>query len=106
HTLIGADRRVLVVSADKKIVFSFDHDRNLHHVQCLASGHFLLIDSRGQVVEVDKGGNKVMSFTPAAYASGASSWSSVDLLPNGRYLICLSGTNKVVETDKNGQILW
>ena len=41
-----------------------------------------------------------------AHAQGAGYWASIEPLRNGRYLISLSGSGKVVETDNTGKILW
>ncbi|HZQ36136.1 MAG TPA: hypothetical protein VFD32_09405, partial [Dehalococcoidia bacterium] len=40
------------------------------------------------------------------HASGAGYWASIEALPNGRFLVALGTSNKVVEIDANGKIHW
>jgi outer membrane protein assembly factor BamB len=72
----------------------------------LRDGSILCIESSGRVTEYDKDHKEVRSFMPSRYAEGAVAWASVQKLADGKYLLALSGSNRVVETDATGKILW
>ena len=80
--------------------------RMIYGARKLRDGRVLFIDSSGKVTELDASGKEVRSFTPQKYAEGALSWASIEPLPRGRYLIALSGSSKVVETDAAGKVHW
>jgi hypothetical protein len=108
NTLIGTYTTLLEITPEGKTVFSHKQngDGMIYSVQKLRNGNVLYITSSGKVTELDMADKEVRSFTPAAHANGAAYWASVEALTDGRYLISLSGTGKVVETDVSGKILW
>ncbi len=107
NTFIATYSEVVEVSPAGKTLFSYKHSGGSIYCACkLRSGNALLIDSSGRVVELDAAGKQVMTFTPQAHAQGAGYWASIEPLRNGRYLISLSGSGKVVETDNTGKIFW
>jgi hypothetical protein len=48
----------------------------------------------------------VRSITPEAHGPGAGYWASVEPLPNGRFLLALGTSGKVIEIDGTGKIVW
>jgi HEAT repeat protein len=107
NTLIATYSEILEITPEGKTVFSYKHTNGMVYCACkLRTGNILFIDSAGRVGELDRTGKQVRTFTPQAHASGAAYWASIEPLPGGHYLICLSGAGKLVETDAAGKILW
>jgi hypothetical protein len=106
NTFVATYRSLHEFTPDGKEVFSHRPSGMLHGGYKQRDGHFLTVDTNGTVVELDAKGAELHRFQPEKYASGAGNWASVEVLPNGRYLIALSGTNRVIETDRMGNVLW
>jgi HEAT repeat protein len=103
NTLIASQSEVVVVSPAGDRVFTHNYG-GLHSAEVLPNGNFLLCDSAANIIELDKVGKQVMSFKPQKYSEGSGYWSGADYLGNGRYLVCMSGSSKVIETDAKGQV--
>lgn len=88
------------VTREGKKVWSHQKPHSIYCAQRLANRHVLYIHSSGNIVELDALGKEVRS-VPADNTSG---WGSVELLPNGHFLIALYNTNKVREIDENGKV--
>ncbi|MGF1580010.1 MAG: HEAT repeat domain-containing protein [Gemmataceae bacterium] len=106
NTLIACQTEVVIVTPTKEKVFSHSHTNWIYHAEQSRDGHIVYVDNKGQVTELDQEGSVVVRFRPKSYAKGAWSWSSVTKLKENRYLITYSGTNKVVESDGKGTVLW
>ena len=106
NTFIAGYHEVIEVTRAGKVVFS--HKPSTGNIYCghkLPGGNVLYITSTGHVVELNAAGKQVRSFTPND-SGGAAYWASIEPLRNGRYLIALGGSGKVIETDGTGKILW
>ncbi|MBL8796178.1 MAG: PQQ-binding-like beta-propeller repeat protein [Planctomycetia bacterium] len=88
------------VTREGKKVWSHQKPHSIYCAQLLPNRHILYIHSNGNIVELDALGKEVRS-VPAGNTSG---WGSVELLPNGHFLIALYNTNKVREIDENGKV--
>jgi hypothetical protein len=107
NTFIASRSELCEVTPGGREVFRYKSPGDVIYCACkLPNGRALFINGRGRVAELDAAGKEVLSFTPERYAHGASSWASIEPLRGGRYLICLAGTNRVVETDAAGKIHW
>jgi HEAT repeat protein len=106
NTLVATFAQLLEVSPDKQIVQSYTHPSGFRHAVRLRTGNTLFIASNGQVVELDAQFKQVRAIMPEANASGAGYWASIEPLANGRLLVALGSSNKVVEIDGNGKIVW
>jgi len=106
NTLIATFSELFEVTPDGRKVHTHTHPSGFRHALKLRDGHVLFVASNGQVVELDGGWKQVRSITPAAHATGAGYWASVEPLPGSRYLLTLGGANRVVEIDTTGKILW
>src|SRR5262249_39072476 len=107
NTLIASSNEILEVDPNGKAIFTHKHTGSNIYCACKQrDGHVLFIDGSGKVSELDEMGKVVRTFMPERHANGASYWATIEPLPNGRYLMCLSGANMVVETDANGKIHW
>jgi hypothetical protein len=106
NTLIATFTQLLEVSPDKKTVQSHMHASGFRHAIRLRNGNILYVASNGEVVELDASFKQVRAITPEAHGSGAGYWASVEPLPNGRFLVALGTSGKVVEIDGKGKIQW
>jgi HEAT repeat protein len=68
------------------------------------NGHIVYITDRGRVVEFDPRGDGREVYRFSVGDPGGPC--SVEWLPNGRYLVALSGPGKVMEVDRSGRPLW
>ncbi|HEY7310527.1 MAG TPA: HEAT repeat domain-containing protein [Gemmataceae bacterium] len=107
NTLIVTFRELYEVTRDQKKVFLHRDRMEFRHARKLPNGHILYIRSNGRLVEMDGAcRQEIRVIAPAEYADGAKYWASVEPLPNGRYLLALAGSNRVLEIDSAGKILW
>lgn len=107
NTFIATYSQILELNAAGKEVLSVRNKDDMIYCACkLRGGNIVYITSSGKVTELDAKGALVRTFTPQAHGGGAGYWASVEALPGGRYLLCLTGAGKVVETDAAGKILW
>jgi hypothetical protein len=72
----------------------------------LRNGNILFVAANGEIVELDATFKQVRSITPEAHGNGAGYWASIEPLPNGRFLVALGTSGKVVEVDAKGKIQW
>ncbi len=106
NTLIATFNQLLEVSPDKRTVQTHTNPSGFRHALRLRNGHILYIASNGQVVELDAQFKEVRTITPEMHGGGASYWASVEPLPNGRFLLALGTSGKVIEIDGTGKIQW
>lgn len=106
NTLIATFTQLLEVSPDKKIVQNHTHPAGFRQALRLRNGNILYIASNGEIVELDSQFKQLRTITPEAHANGASYWASVEPLANGRFLVALGSSRKVVEIDAAGKIVW
>ncbi len=50
--------------------------------------------------------HEIRVIQPENHSAGATYWASVEPLPNGRYLLALGGSNRVIEIDAAGKVHW
>jgi HEAT repeat protein len=76
----------------------------LYHAQKLANGNVVYISNPGIIEEIDPARDRVVRTVRLGDDFGG--WCSVEVLPNGRFLIALFTSSKVQELDASGKILW
>lgn len=107
NTLIATFRELYEVTIDQQKVFSHADRREYRHALKLPNGHVLYVTRNGLLVEMDAASkHEVRTVRPANYAAGATYWASLELLPNGRYLLALGGASRVIEMDASGKLHW
>jgi hypothetical protein len=107
NTLIVTYRELYEVAPDQSKVFRHRDRMEFRHARRLPNGHMLYLRSNGWLVEMDGACQReIRVIRPAEYADGAKYWASVEPLLNGRYLLALAGSNRVVEIDAAGTIHW
>lgn len=106
-TFIATYAEILEVDRAGVVRYSFRPDRGmLYGAVKLSPNRILFVTGGGEVCAADRTGKVLRSFKPEKYADGASYWASIEVLGPERYLLCLSGANRVVEVDGTGRILW
>jgi hypothetical protein len=106
NTFVATYHSLHEFTPDGKEVFAHKASSMLHGGYKLRDGHMLTVDTTGNIEELDAKGERVHRFAPERHASGAGAWASVEVLQNGNYLIALSGSGRVIETDRMGKIVW
>ncbi len=107
HTLIVTYKKLYEVDRDRNEVFSHTDRRDFRDAHRLANGHILYVAGDGTLVELDAlGEHQLRTLVPENYAEGAKYRARVEALPNGRFLLALGGSNRVIEIDKTGKIRW
>lgn len=103
NVFIATYTELLEVAPDGRTVFSYKkpHQR-IYSAQKLRNGHILYVTASGQVIDLDPEGKEVR----AVPAGDTSNWASVELLPNGHFLVCRCGRHEVVEIDSAGKVFW
>lgn len=107
NTLVATFRELYEVTSDQKKVRSYTHRAGFRHAVKLPNGHVLLINGNGVVIELDETWkHEIRSIRPESHSAGATFWASIEPLPNGRYLLSLGGSGRVIEIDTAGKIHW
>jgi hypothetical protein len=102
-TLIATNPEVCEVTRDGKATVLYrDTGGNIFTAQRLPSGLTLVGLYSGWLLELDRAGREVRKI-PIEKPYGLT---SVQVLPGGRYLIPYSRSNRVVELDGTGKVLW
>ncbi|OAI54696.1 hypothetical protein AYO44_14460 [Planctomycetaceae bacterium SCGC AG-212-F19] len=99
NTFIATYTELLEVTREGKSVYTIQRPSSIFGAQKLPTGNILYIHSNGHIVEVKTDGTEVRSI-PAGNTAG---WASVELLPNGHFLVALYNANVVKEIDANGK---
>jgi hypothetical protein len=106
-TFIATYAEILEVDRMGTVRYAFRPERGmLYGAAKLPGGHILFINGSGEICEADRTGAILRSFRPEKYAEGAGYWASLEVLGPDRYLLSLSGTDRVVEVNGQGKILW
>lgn len=106
-TLIGTYGEILELDRTGAVKYSFRPEKGmLYGVTRTAPDRLVFINSRGTIFEADHRGNVLREFNPEKYAEGASYWASIEVLGPNRFLLSLSGADRVVEVNGQGKILW
>jgi outer membrane protein assembly factor BamB len=103
NVFIATYTELLEVAPDGKTAWS--HKKPTVKIYCaqkLRNGHVLYVISGGLVIELDEEGKEIRSVP----AGDTSNWGSVELLPNGHFLVCRCGRHEVVEIDAAGKEVW
>jgi HEAT repeat protein len=106
HTLIATQTGLIEINAEHEEVYNHNRqvDGRITSAHKAPNGHIVYITDQGFVVEFDprEEGTVVYRFRVGEPAGPCS----VEWLPNGRYLVALSGPGKVMEVGKSGKPIW
>lgn len=97
---------VIEVTKDKKIVFQYEVDGEVHTCQRLANGNTLVgINKNATIVEVDKQNKIRKTISLKTERCGHDAIRMARKLPNGNYLVCQEGDHLVAEYNNDGKLL-
>jgi len=97
---------VCEISSDKKEVFKYEIDGEVHSCQRLKNGNTLLTDNNnGCLIEVDPQGEVVKTIVLKTTVKGHSAIRMIRQLENGNYLVCQEQDRLVVEYYTDGEIV-
>jgi HEAT repeat protein len=102
NTFIATYTELLEVTRDGEKVYSHKTTASIFCAKKLRNGNILYAHGHGQIVELGSNFKDVRSIT----LGGMSAWSSVEPLPNGRYLVSQYNKNQIVEVDEHGRTQW
>jgi HEAT repeat protein len=103
NTFIAAGNQLIEVTREKAVVSTLESTADM--VFCarkLSNGHTIYVGNNNQAVEIDGAGHELSSFK----IENSGSWASIELLPNGHFLLALFSGRKVVEISRKGEITW
>lgn len=99
NTFIATYTDLLEVTRDGKQVYSVQRPSGIFGAQKLPGGTLLYIHRSGNISEVKTDGTEVRSI----FVGNIRGWGSVEVLPNGHFLVALYNANAVKEIDANGK---
>ncbi len=105
NTFIGTYGEVLEVDPKGNVVYSYKDPNggSCYRAHRLPNGHVVFATSNSTIVELDAKGMLVRSVkTPIP----TNDWTSIDPLPGGRFLLAVRSSQKVIEIDTDGKIVW
>jgi HEAT repeat protein len=103
NTFIASYNQVTELRPDRSVAYSYQRGGYIiFGAQKLRNGNILYITSSGLIVEMDTTGKELKTLN----VGGNNNWCSVELLPNGNYLVALMLPGEVREIDSKGTIHW
>ena len=104
HTFIGTNHSLHVVTPDHKEVMTYKPADTffIHSVQRLRNGHMVCVSMDGAVREIDPTGKEIRTVPLPIRGS----WSGIEGVQGGNYLVVNSAQGKVLEMDTTGKIIW
>ena len=97
---------VTEVTKQKKVVFNFEIEGEVHTCQRLDNGNTLVgINENASLIEVDKQGNIKKTIQLKTERKGYDAIRMARQLKNGNYLVCQEGDHLVAEYKNNGRLL-
>lgn len=107
NTLIATYQEVYEVTRDHKEVFRHSDRRDFRDALRMPNGHLLYVTGDGVLIERDARCQQLLrSIEPEDHGEGAHYRARVEPLLNGRFLLTLGGSHRVVEIDAAGKIRW
>ncbi|HTU20365.1 MAG TPA: HEAT repeat domain-containing protein [Gemmataceae bacterium] len=107
NTLIATYQALYEVTREHKEVLRHTDRRDFRDALRLPNGHILYVTGDGVLVERDAACEHLTrTIQPEEHAEGAKYRARVEPLLNGRFLLTLGGSNRVVEIDGSGKIRW
>src|SRR5262249_50357285 len=105
NTLMATYNEVREVDRAGKVLFTFQSQAGQIFGACKTPKNTTLyVTSNGRIGELDRTGKEIRVI--AQNLQGTGYWSSVEALPNGRYLVALGAAHKAVEIDANGKVFF
>jgi outer membrane protein assembly factor BamB len=104
QTLVVCRNQIVQVDKDGKETLTIDRPNDVAAAAKFRDGRFAVLSTSGNVLVLDAEGKeqKAMALNAPVLAVG----SNIEALPNGRVLVPLYSSNKVIELDPDGKTAW
>lgn len=97
---------VMEITKEKKIVFNYETDGEVHTCQRLENGHTLIgINENASLIEVNRQGDIEKTIFLKTKRKGHDAIRIACQLENGNYLVCQEGDHLVAEYNKKGKLI-
>jgi outer membrane protein assembly factor BamB len=105
NTFIATQRSLMEIDPKGTVLYTHNNPSNntIARALRLPNGNVLFADYTPTLIETDAAGKVVRT---VKVPTNAGSWTGVELLPGGRFLVSLRTGKKVLELDAAGKILW
>jgi outer membrane protein assembly factor BamB len=103
NTFVASSTAVMEVTRAGKVLYTYQKPEGIFRAYKLRNGRIVYVSNRGRVVLLDAKGKEIKSVN---VPGGVQSWGDVQLLPNGRFLVCSYSGNKVQEITAAGKAVW
>jgi HEAT repeat protein len=105
NTFVATYNEVMEIRPDQSIVYRLQPGPQFYifSAQKTRKGTIVAITAQGQIIELDP---KTGKQNPPIATGSNGNWCSVELLPNGNYLVATMANNRVRELDPQGQEVW
>ncbi|PWT70244.1 MAG: hypothetical protein C5B46_09805 [Proteobacteria bacterium] len=106
NTFIASYNSVMEINANKDIVYRHNPGPQFYIFSAhkAKNGNIVAITAQGQILELDAKTGQQKNMTQALTQGN---WCSVEMMPNGNYLVASMATNSVREINRtNGQDVW
>jgi HEAT repeat protein len=105
NTFIACYYNFMMVTKDKKVLYSEPRGPNAYIFSAsrMYNGHIVLMTSMGLIEEIDPRTGKVLD---TLQVQNQGNWCGAERLRNGRFLVALMNTGKVMEVDKANKEHW
>jgi HEAT repeat protein len=106
NTFIATQSSVIEINGSQDEVYNYNRsdDGRIMSAQKARNGHIVYMTDQGRVIEFDPRGDGIVVYSFSVGNPGRMC--GVEWLPNGRYLVALSGPGKVMEVDRSGKADW
>lgn len=104
HIFMAAYRQLLEVDKQGKVHFSFNYRQggSIRSARKLPNGEIVLLTSQNQITVLNARGAKIRNFRVGL----ASTYCTIDILPNGNILVPEYSNGRVTEYTKDGKRVW
>ena len=106
NTFIASYNMVMEIKPDKSEVYRYTPGPQFYIFSAdkARNGDIVAITAQGQIIQMD---SKTGQQKHSVQTQTLGNWCSVEMMPNGNYLVASMSTNSVKEVDrKNGQEVW
>lgn len=105
NTFIASYNMVMEINPAKEVVYRFTPGPQFYIFSAhkAKNGNIVAITAQGQIIEMD---GKTGAQKHVTQTQTLGNWCSVELMPNGNYLVASMSTNSVREIDRKGTEVW
>ena len=105
NTFIASYNMVMEITPNKTEVYKYTPGPQFYIFSAhkARNGNIVAITAQGQIIEMD---SKTGQQKNTVQTNTLGNWCSVEMQPNGNYLVAAMSTNSVKEIDRKGTVVW